>query len=120
MVHFLNCMTLQVRVPVLSEKMYFTYVNVCRETQISSGDVNMSINETDVEHCNSSVYLAQFFIEVRGPSHGWSVRGLVVHIRVLRNSGKSLKIYLSDKHLFYCSPTVTGSSQKADIHHRQT
>ncbi len=24
-VHFLNCMTLQVRVPVLSEKMYFTW-----------------------------------------------------------------------------------------------
>lgn len=26
MVHFLNCITLQVSVPVLSEKMYFTFI----------------------------------------------------------------------------------------------
>lgn len=36
MVHFLNCITLQVRVPVLSEKMYFTCVDRGGKTIIYS------------------------------------------------------------------------------------
>lgn len=36
MVHFLNCITLQVRVPVLSEKMYFTCIEWEKELFVLS------------------------------------------------------------------------------------
>lgn len=47
MVHFLKCMTLQVKVPVLSEKRYFTWKITIREGDCFTGRLRVFTSEEE-------------------------------------------------------------------------
>ena len=96
---FRNSMTFLVRVPVLSEKMYWT----CKQTQhagslssvhnehtpllVYDGVLGYTVHATKIFPCvhvqSVLAYLAEFFVQVGCPCSSCGVRGFIVHLHIL-------------------------------------